>query len=189
MNEEKNLPAILESVLFVHGEPMALERLAALAGADKNAVKTALSRLAEILEGRGVMLIEKDGSWQLGSRPTYARYVEALVKGEFGDELSRAAMETLAVVAYKGLISRTHIEYIRGVNSSFTLRALLMRGLIERVDNPKDARAYLYRTSIDFLKHLGLARTEDLPRYQELSQETTTDSFHGPEGTAEASLP
>ena len=156
----------------MHGEPMTLKNLCAIADTDEDIVKTALIALAEDLNGRGIMLIEKDGSWQLGSRPEYARYVEALVKGEFGDDLSRAAMETLAVVAYKGPISRANIEYIRGVNSSFTLRALLMRGLIERVDNPKDARAYLYRTSIDFLKHLGLARAEELPRFQELSQET-----------------
>lgn len=171
MSEEKNLPAILESILFVHGESMALEHLCAIADADEEIVKAALAGLAENLNGRGIMLIEKDGSWQLASHPLHARFVEGLVKGEFGDELSRASMETLAVVAYKGPISRAGIEYVRGVNSSFTLRALLMRGLIERVDNPKDTRAYLYRTSIDFLKHLGFSRAEDLPRYRELSQE------------------
>lgn len=185
MSEEKNLPAILGSILFVHGEPMALEHLCAIADADESAVTSALSRLAENLEGRGIILIEKDGSWQLGSHPMHAKYVEALVKGEFGMELSRAAMETLAVVAYKCPISRAGIEYIRGVNSSFTLRALLMRGLIERVDNPKDARAHLYRTSIDFLKHLGLSRAEDLPRYRELSQEAIIIGESAvPDGTA-----
>lgn len=171
MSEGKNLSAILESILFVHGEPMTLKHLCAIADADEEIVKAALAGLTQNLEGRGIMLIEKGGSWQLGSHPLYAKYVEALARGEFGDELSRAAMETMAVIAYKGPISRAGIEYIRGVNSSFTLRALLMRGLIERVDNPKDTRAYLYRTSIEFLKHFGLARAEDLPRWRELSQE------------------
>ena len=183
MNEEKNLPMILESILFVHGEPMPLDRMCAIADAGPDAVREALAILGKSYEGRGIMLIEKDGSWQLGSHPAHARYVEALVKGEFGAVLSRVALETLAVVAYKGPISRANLEYIRGVNSSFTLRALLMRGLIERVDHPADARAHQYRTSIDFLKHLGLARMEDLPRYQELSQEVIPEKISAPENS------
>ncbi|MBI2053591.1 MAG: SMC-Scp complex subunit ScpB [Candidatus Sungbacteria bacterium] len=184
MNEEKNLPAILESILFVHGEPMSLDRMCAIADAEPDAVRSALAVLGKSYEGRGLILIEKDGSWQLGSHPAHTQYVEALARGEFGDALSRAALETLAVVAYKGPISRANLEYIRGVNSSFTLRALLMRGLIERVDNPKDARAHLYRTSIDFLKHLGLARMEDLPRYRELAREVIPEKISAPEDQA-----
>lgn len=171
MSEEKNMPAILESILFVHGEPMALDRMCAAVGADEDTVRGALAELGRSYEGRGLVLMEKDGMWQLGTHPACARYVEALARGEFGPALSRAAMETLAVIAYKGPISRANLEYIRGVNSSFTLRALMMRGLIERADNLKDARTHVWRVSMDFLKYLGLARMEDLPRYQELSRE------------------
>ena len=80
-------------------------------------------------------------------------------------------METLAIIAYKGPLTRAHIEYVRGVNSSFTLRNLVMRGLVERMENPKDARSYLYGTSFNFLKHLGVARPEDLPRFEEFKKE------------------
>lgn len=172
MSKKQNLSAILESILFVHGEPMVLERLAKIAGVTRDEVRVALAALVKSYEGRGLTLVEKDGAYQLGSHPAHTPYVEALARGEFGEELSRAAMETVAVIAYKGPTSRAEIEYIRGVNSSFTLRALLMRGLIERVGNPKDVRAFLYRVSIDFLKHLGLRRMEDLPRYEELSRES-----------------
>ena len=79
-------------------------------------------------------------------------------------------METIAIIAYKGPLTRLDIEYVRGVNSSFIIRNLLMRGLVERVENPKDARSYLYKVSFDFLKHLGVTGIEDLPQYQEFKK-------------------
>ena len=168
-----NLSSILESILFVHGEPLDLERLAAIAEKPADEVRAALGQLAQGYEDRGLVLVEKDGAYQLASRPAAAPYVEKLVKGEFSEELSRAALETITVVAYKGPLTRAEIEYIRGVNSSFTLRSLLMRGLVERVENPKDARSYVYQVSIDFLKHLGISRIEDLPEYEALTKQVT----------------
>jgi segregation and condensation protein B len=67
-------------------------------------------------------------------------------------------------------LSRAEIEEIRGVNTSFTLRQLAIRGLVEKTDNPNDARAYLYKISFDFLRHLGMEKIEDLPRYRELRE-------------------
>jgi len=194
MNEQKNLSAIVESILFVYGEPLGIKRLAVIAQASETEVRDAIAALAKNLAGRGVVLLEKDNAWQLGSHPASASYVEKFARDQFGEELSRPALETLAIIAYRGPLSRADIEYIRGVNSSFTLRALAMRGLVERADNSKDSRApleasrpaaavavpsagrsltgqgFLYRVSIDFLKHLGLSRMEDLPRYEELSK-------------------
>lgn len=171
MSEEKNLPAIIESILFVHGEPLEVKRLAAISDASEDDVSAALKDLAKHLDGRGLALIEAYGAWQLGSHPSSAPYVEALVKGQFGEALSRAAMETLAVIAYQGPMTRADIEHVRGVNSSFSVRALVMRGLVERADNSKDSRSMLYRASTDLLKHFGLSRMEDLPRYEELRRE------------------
>lgn len=161
------LIAILETILFVHGEALTVAELASIAGVPEANVQTALNQLRGEYADRGFALLEKDGAFQLGSNPANASYVEALMKEQFSQELSRAALETLSVVAYKGPMTRVDIEYIRGVNSSFTLRNLLMRGLVERIENPKDARSYLYRVSFDFLKHLGFLRIEDLPGYQE----------------------
>jgi len=171
----KDLAAILESILFAHGEPLDIQRLAVVTEKPAEEVLYALRELSGALRGRGLVLIEKDGAWQLGSSPASARYVEKLVKSEFSEELSRAALETLAIIAYKGPLTRAEIEYIRGVNSSFTLQTLLMRGLAERRESPQDARSYLYRASFDFLKYLGLARIEDLPRYEELRKEIIPD--------------
>lgn len=179
-NAAHNLPAILESMLFVHGDAIALARLAEASGATEAACREALARLARSLEGRGIVLMEKDGAYQLGSLPGHAPYVEALAKSERAAELSRPALETLAVVAYQGPTTRARIEYIRGVNSSYTLRGLLMRGLIERVEHPAERRAALYRISMDALKHLGLAGTRDLPRFDEFSRETPADDSEAP---------
>ena len=175
MNGERNLSAAVEAILFVQGEPMALSRLAAAANASEEDTRAALADLAQKLIGRGLVLIEKDGEWQMGTDPTMAPFVERLTRDHLGAELSRPSLETLAVIAYKGPIGRADIEYIRGVNSSFTLRALLMRGLIERTENPRDSKGFLYRASMDFLKHLGLARMDDLPRYEELSKTSVSE--------------
>lgn len=170
------LKSILESLLFAHGEPLSLAKISKTLCADEDDTRSALQELAAeyTQKERGLILLEKDGEYQLGSKPEHAAYIDKLVKSEMSEELSKAAAETLAIIAYKGPISRAEIEHIRGVNSSFTLRNLLLRGLAERIENPKDARSYLYRISFDFLKHLGLAKIEDLPQYKELHKEEIT---------------
>lgn len=168
-----SLKSIIESILLVHGDEISTEKIAAIAKRSKAEVESSLCELQKEYETRGLALIEHNGSWQLGSRPENAPYIEELAKSEFGEELSRAALETVAVIAYKGPITRPDIEYIRGVNCSFTLRNLMMRGLVERGENPKDARSYLYCVSMDFLKHLGLTKLEELPRYGEFRKEET----------------
>ena len=162
-----NLKSIIETILFVHGEPLALEKLVKITKAKKEIILEAFAELKKDGEGRGLVILEKGEQYQLGSNPQNTKYIEDLVKNEFSEELSRAAVETIAIIAYKGPLTRIEIEYARGVNSSFTLRNLLMRGLVERIENPKDARSYLYKVSFDFLKHLGIAKMEDLPQYKE----------------------
>ena len=155
-----NLKSILESILFVYGEPIEAAMLTELTGRSEDEVTAALSELEREYQTRGFTLIKKDGAYQLGTNPENAIYLDQLVKSQFSQELSRSALETLAVIAYKGPVARPQIEYIRGVNSAFTVRSLLMRGLIERVENPKDARSFLYRVSFDFLKHMGVTTME-----------------------------
>lgn len=166
----ENLTSIIESLLFVRCEPVSISELADSTGQTEEKVAAALHTLEEEYVSRGLQLVRVDEQVQLGSNPAYTPFVEKMLKHEFTEELSRSAMETLAVVAYKGPLSRPQIEFIRGVNSSFTLRNLLMRGLVERVENAKDARSYLYRVSGDFLKHLGLAKMEDLPQFEEFQK-------------------
>ena len=154
----------------MYGEPLELEKLVKISKAGEEEIKKALLDLKKDYQTRGLTILEKDGLYQLGSNPDNTKYIEELVKSEFNEELSRAAMETIAIIAYKGPLTRLDIEYVRGVNSSFIIRNLLMRGLVERVENPKDARSYLYKVSFDFLKHLGVTGIEDLPQYQEFKK-------------------
>lgn len=165
-----NLKSIIETILFVRAEPTDIEMLVKITKQSEKDVRTTLAELADEYSERGFVLLKKDSSWQWASNPANSNYVEELLKSEFTQELSRPALETLAIIAYKGPISRIEIEYLRGVNSSFTVRNLLMRGLIERIENPKDARSYLYRATFDFLKHFGLTDTEQLPRFKEFSK-------------------
>lgn len=162
-----NLKSIVETILFVHGDPISAEKLAKLTKKRKDEIFAVINELKEDYKKSGLAIIEKDGQYQLVSNPANSSYIEDLVKQEFTEELSRAAIETLAIVAYKGPLTRVDIEFVRGVNSSFTLRNLMMRGLIERIENPKDARSYLYRISFDFLHHFGLQSVEELPGFKE----------------------
>lgn len=166
-----NLKSIIETILFVHGEPITLERLANIAGAREEDARESLNELIHEYTNRGFCIMQYDGTYQLGSNPTNAQYVNELVKSEFSEELSRTAMETLAIIAYKGPLTRVQIEYIRGVNSSFILRTLLMRGLVERTEDSKDARSYCYQASGGFLQHLGITRRENLPHFEEFNKQ------------------
>jgi len=165
-----NLKSIVETILFVHGESLGSEKLAKFLKRKNEEIIEAVEELKKDYEDRGLVVVEKDGEYMLGSNPDNAKYVEDLMKSEFTEELSKAAVETLAIIAYKGPLTRVDIEYVRGVNSSFTLRNLMMRGLIERIDNPKDARSYLYRISFDFLQHLGLKNAQELPGFAEFKE-------------------
>ncbi|MDF1498602.1 MAG: SMC-Scp complex subunit ScpB [Patescibacteria group bacterium] len=165
-----NTESIIESLLFISGEPMSFSKLSKIIDIKEDELKVSAESLANKVaqENRGLRILIKDKKIQMVTAGECAEFVEKYLKSDIEGELSRAALEVISVVAYRGPISRSEIEEIRGVNCSFTLRHLLIRGLVERVNNPNDARAYLYRISFDFLKKLGVEKVEDLPKYEEL---------------------
>lgn len=165
---DKRVSAIVETLLLAHGEPITLAKLAKASGFSLAEIAEAITALTRMYTDRGFAILEKDGEVGLGTNPAYAEYAENLLREEFTESLSRAALETLAIIAYKGPIARASIDFIRGVNSSFIVRNLAMRGLIEHVENHADGRAYLWRVSFDFLKHIGITRIEDLPEFTAL---------------------
>lgn len=165
-----NLKSIIETILFVRQDPIDIKTLVKITRCDADEVRSALGELKEDSTPRGIVLLEKDDSWQMGTNPAHAQYIDDVIKNEFNQELSRSTLETLAVIAYKGPMSRAEVEYLRGVNSSFTIRNLLMRGLVERIENPKDARSYIYRVTFDFLKHFGFTSLEQLPGFEEFNK-------------------
>lgn len=161
--------ASLEALLFAYGEPLAAKKIASLLGCGEGEARASLDALAKKLtddSARGLLLIQSENEFQLITKPAHAALVESLVKNEVQEELTPAAEETLAIIAYGGPVGRADIDYVRGVNSSFILRSLLLRGLIVRAPAPHRANAYRYTLSFDCLKHLGAASAEALPDYE-----------------------
>ena len=172
------LKSIIESVLFISGEPVSLAKIAKITQVPMPEIENAVMALQNDYSGnRGLVIIKKEDEIQLATNPENAGLLDQLVKSEIQENLSKAALEVLAIIAYRGPISRVDVEAIRGVNCSFTIRSLMMRGLLERIDNPKDNRGYLYKVSFDFLKKLGLDGIEKLPDYEALSQDERIDSI------------
>lgn len=169
--ELMKLKSVIESLLFISGEPIRTSRLAKICNIPKNDIEAAIRELERNYERekRGLMIISKEDSVQLATRPENQEFVNQLVSGELGAELSRSALETLSIVAYRGPIPRVQIEAIRGVNCSYVLRSLLLRGLIERKE-VADIRGYLYEISFSFLKNLGIGSIKDLPEWDKLSK-------------------
>ncbi len=170
--ESDQLKSLIESLLFVSGEPLKIKKIAATAGVSAENVREAANLLGEDLRTgkRGIQLVEKDDEIQLVTSAENSKLMDEFLKNEMEQGLSRASLETLAIVAYRGPLTRIEIEEIRGVNCSYSLRYLLLRGLIERLENPADSRSWHYQISFDFLRKLNLAKKEDLPRYEELKK-------------------
>jgi segregation and condensation protein B len=176
--EIEKLKSIIESILFISGEPVKISKIAKIAGVPKLEVENALMMLqGEYAQGRGMIILKKEDEVQMATSPENSEAVSNLVKSEIQEGLSKAALEILSIVAYRGPITRVDIEAIRGVNSSYTMRALLMRGLLERIENPKDNRSYLYKISFEFLKKLGLESVEKLPDWESLSKDARIESI------------
>jgi len=161
----------IEAILFLKAEPTALSFLARILNTEYNNIKEALIPLEENLKERGIRVMLKDDKVMLGTAPELGKLLEKVIKAELTDELSRAALETLTLVLYRGPINKSNIDFIRGVNSQFILRNLLVRGLIERVADTRDKRILLYRPTFDLLQHLGVTKTSDLPEYAEVQEE------------------
>lgn len=178
MNPEK-IQSIIESILFVSGEPVNKSKLAKVTSIKIDEIEIALVALSEkyLKEQSGLTLIIKSDEVQLVSKADNAEFIESIVKNELQDALSVAAMEVVSIIAYRGPISKTEIEAIRGVNCAYTLRNLLLRGLIERNNNPKDSRGYVYQITFDFLKKLGLEGVEKMPEYATLSVDERINSI------------
>jgi segregation and condensation protein B len=160
--------ASLEALLFIYGEPIALKKIATLLGGTLDDVRAAAEALRTALaaDERGLTLLTHDDELQLTTKAAFGSLLQQVLKAEMNESLTPAALETLSVITYAGPIGRAEIDYIRGVNSSFTLRALLLRGLITREGDPARPNAYLYSPSAELLRHLGITSVNELPEYE-----------------------
>jgi segregation and condensation protein B len=171
---QRELKGMLEALLFVHHEPLSLERLVAVLGEiEKSEVRQALEVLRDDYdrEGRGLQLVERAGGFQLVTRPDYAPWIKRLDKTKAVPKLSRSALETLAIIAYRQPLVRAEIEEIRRVETAGVLRTLLERKLIRIVGRKEvPGRPILYGTTKDFLKQFGLRDLSELPPLREIKE-------------------
>lgn len=167
--EINELKKYIESLLFISGEPMSLKNIVKTLEVNEEEIKNAIESLRSDFsaQNRGLTIIENMGSYQLTTSPASSEIISKYVKDSLKEDLTPASLETLAIISYKGPLTRPEIDNIRGVNSSFIIRNLLIRGLIERDLDAKKANAFVYKISFDLLHKLGLEKIEQLPGFQE----------------------
>lgn len=166
--DEKNVPAVIEAILFAAGYPIEREKLIASAGCDEDGFDAAIGVLnAKYGADSGVRLIYLDGKYQLCTSETCIDAVREALGIRRGGNLSRSSLEVLAVIAYNQPTTRIFVEQVRGVDCTYTISSLLEKGLIEvcgKVDAP--GRPSLYKTTDDFLRVFGLSSIHDLPPFE-----------------------
>ena len=156
---------LIESILFVYGEPISRAKLAKETGLSRRAMEEGIADLTKRLTESALCIIDLDDSVQLVVRAGFAPIIEKFIKNSRKEELSRASLEVLAIVAYHGPVSRNTIEMIRGVNSAYILRSLTLRGLIDSAREKGETR---YALSFDAMRELGITTKEDLPSFESI---------------------
>ncbi len=160
----------IEALLFVSSKPLTFSRLAKLTGTKEADVRATVELLKEKWnqEESGIRIMENNGSVQLMTAPEHAELVAGFLKDETRGELTRPALETLSIIAYRQPITKPELEQIRGVNCSLILRNLMVRGLISEKEDAKKM-APVYSVTMDFVRLLGMESVEQLPNFAELS--------------------
>jgi len=164
-----NLDALIEAVLFATSQPMSVKKLAELVSRDVKDVEKALHDLQARLESSnsGTTLVRSGQMAELVTHADAAGIVRAVLKQEMHGELTKPSLETLAILAYRGPLTRPEIEQIRGVQSALILRNLLLRGLVEQKEDARLGQP-MYAVTVAFYKHIGVSGPEQLPDYETL---------------------
>ena len=171
MNQDTlSIDTKIEALLFFKGEPLTVKDLAGFLSLSETEIEAGLATLQEKLSNRGLQAIVHNGEVMLATHRLMGEFFETMRKDELTRELSKASLETLSIILYKDGATRADIDYIRGVNSSFILRNLLIRGLIQKGTDPKDSRKNLYSPTLDLLAFLGVNGVADLPNFETVAK-------------------
>ena len=167
-----HLQALIESLLFVADRTVTVQELAATLEVDQDEVENALESLKTDYQARGIRLQRKGDRLQLVSPPEAGPVIERFLGLEISGKLSPAALETMAIVAFRQPIARTQVDAIRGVNSDSVLRSLVRRGLLEQVGRAETVgHPFLYGVTFEFLEQFGLESLKSMPKWEELGKE------------------
>ncbi len=162
----KALTQHLEAILLFKNEPVSYKELSKILEIDTTELRQVVKDLQTAYKDRGIVVVTTDDEVSLGTHPEASALIEKIQKEELSRELGRAGLETLAIVAYKGPISRREIDHIRGVNSGFIIRNLLVRGLIERSESETGERSFSYKPTLELWRYLGVTKREELPEFE-----------------------
>lgn len=169
-DKKNRLFSVLESLLFAQGEPIKLEKLAVVFELDQLGIEDFVNEYAQKIiqdSGSGLILLRNGNEVQLGTKPDNFSLLERFLKHDLEEDLSQAATGVLTVILYRGPILKSEIDFIRGVNSSYILRMLLVRGLVIR---EKRGLSFAYEPSFELLKLLGISSQKELPEFSNLNQ-------------------
>lgn len=177
-----NLKTKIESLLFVSLKPLSSQKIAELLKADKKEVEALLEELKNDLNvgEHGIRLMQIDRKYELSTAPENGQIIRQYLQDEQTGELTRPALETLTIVAYRGPVSKADLDVIRGVNCALILRNLMIKGLIESYEDKEKMTNY-YQVTFDFLKYLGLSEARDLPDYDKLNQDENLNKLLHPD--------
>lgn len=164
------LETLIEAALFFRGGTMRIKELAKAIGASPEETKTALESLKTSRAGSGIRVIVERDEAALGTAPEAHTMIETMRREELEGPLGKAGLETLALIVFRGPLPRSDIEYVRGVNCQYILRSLMIRGLVERIDNPSDKRSFVYRATPELPAYFGVGSLAELPGFEEIRQ-------------------
>ncbi|MBX4192124.1 SMC-Scp complex subunit ScpB [Candidatus Parcubacteria bacterium] len=156
----------LEALLFALGRPLSYEEIAGKLKVSLDQLRDAVAKLQQ--QSRGIVLVDDGKVLELRTSASSAELIEQVRKEEYSRDIGRAGLETLAAILYRGPLTRSEIDFIRGVNSSQILRTLTMRGLVRKITNPKDERSFLYEPTTEVLSQLGVETVHELPDFSEV---------------------
>lgn len=170
----REIKSVVEGLLFVAGDAVPIKDLCSVINIDETTLRRIVNQMIDSFseENRGIQIIEVNNCYQLCTKPEHYEYIERLVKPQSRQGLSQASLETLAIIAYKQPITKSQVDYIRGVKSEGCIARLVEKELIYeagRLDGP--GRPILYRTTDNFLKLFGLKSLNELPVLKELTEE------------------
>ncbi|HEX8994312.1 MAG TPA: SMC-Scp complex subunit ScpB [Candidatus Paceibacterota bacterium] len=164
---DTNLASKIEALLFAQGS-MSKKELGEHLKVSVEEIDAACAQMQKEQSGRGIVCVDDGKNLELRAAPSASTLIEAIRKEEYNRDIGKAGLEVLAAVLYRGAQTRAQIDFIRGVNSSQTLRTLTMRGLLRKITNPKDERSYLYEPTVELLSHLSITNMNELPEYEHI---------------------
>ncbi len=158
----------IEAVLLYKNEPISVNELSKILLVATDEVRESITKLQEFYKERGIVIVSDGEKITFGTSSSTSNIISAIQKAELSRDIGKAGLETMAIILYKAPVSRREIDYIRGVNSGFILRNLMVRGLVERAEGVEGERSFSYKPTLELIRYLGITKKEELPQFDKV---------------------